>query len=134
MPTAMTITPRRQSEPVTVPPELARPLVRLCVLGARELQQRDGGLALVPGLADLLSELDRSGFGRPFGSMTIVSSPLTGSRASSQLTVGEAADRAGLSPRHVRRLADGRLIARKAGGTWLIDAASLADYGRQRIA
>lgn len=45
------------------------------------------------------------------------------------LTAPEAAKRYGLSRRHVFYLVStGVLVGRKAGGTWLIDAASLKAY------
>ena len=42
---------------VVVPPELARPLAKLAIIGAKMLSDRNGGLVLVPGMASLLAEL-----------------------------------------------------------------------------
>jgi excisionase family DNA binding protein len=109
---------------VTVPPELARVVARLAVLGLAEMSRRDGGAPRVPGLAALLTELSARGHEPP----TVASClPLSTSR--------EAAALLGLSCRSARRLAaSGRLIARRQGRDWLIDRESIEDYARGRRA
>lgn len=50
-----------------------------------------------------------------------------GPKGAAELELGEAAMRAGLSPRTLRRyLRTGHLVGRKVGGRWLVDATSLA--------
>lgn len=113
---------------VTVPPELARVVARLAVLGLAEMSRRDGGaMPRVPGLAALLTELSEVGH---VPETVVPLAPFTTSR--------EAASLAGLSCRQVRRLAaNGRLIARRQGWEWQVDRQSAEDYAvrrRQRAA
>lgn len=114
---------------VMVPAELARPLARLAVTGARAVQERDGGLPLAPGMAGLLAELAMSGSGHAVRSVA----PVTPRSPGRWLTVGQAAGLMRLTCRHVRRLArGGRLTARRAGRAWLIDPDSAEDYRKGR--
>jgi hypothetical protein len=114
-----------RAEGVIVPPHLCRALARLAVVGLAELSRRDGGLTTAPGLAALLARLDASASGPAVETM----------EAQRWLAAREAAELAGTSARHARRLAAaGRLIARRRGRDWEIDEASARDYGRERKA
>jgi excisionase family DNA binding protein len=110
---------------LTIPPELARPLARIFVLGLAELARRDGSPPLVPGLAAFLAALDRSASGTVPGMLDA---------HGNWVGASEAAAVIGCSPRYVRRLAgSGRLIARRSGRDWLIDPQSAQDYRNDRI-
>lgn len=110
---------------VIVPPELARQLVDAAVLGLADRARRNGGtVAVAPGLRDLLGRIDASANGHPFARME-----------TSWLAAGEAAQLAGVSSRHMRRLAaSGKVRRRRRGRDWEVDADSARDYGRERRA
>jgi Helix-turn-helix domain len=109
---------------VTVPPELCRPLARLAVLGLLEVSRRDGGAHPAPGLVTLLEQMSANG--------PVLPTVGNVDGAPCWLTAGEAAAVTGCSARQMRRLAGGRLRARKHGRAWMIDAASAADYAETR--
>jgi excisionase family DNA binding protein len=114
---------------VLVPCELARPLARLAITGAKMVSDRDGGLVLPPGMATLLAEL--ATFAGEIPARTVGAVPPC--TPSAELTVGEAAAVTSLSAQRVRYLArSGRLIARRAGRDWLIDRLAAEDYARRR--
>ena len=120
---AQTLTAANGQADLTIPPHLARPLARLVVIGLSELERRNGGLPLTPGLASLLADL--SGFGH-------AAAMLAAEAHGTWVVSGEAAALTGLTERSARRLAaSGRVIARRAGGTWLIDRESIEDYARR---
>lgn len=125
---AQTLKARSDQRSVMVPARLARPLALLAVTGARVIQERDGGLPLTAGMADLLAELATAASGGPV--------PTVGPGQARWLSVAEAAMQSGLSARRVRELAAaGRLICKRVDRrTWLIDADSLPAKGRQSVA
>jgi hypothetical protein len=104
-----------------------RQAARALILGLAEQARRDGGLHPATGLTRELERL-MSEVGRVPASME--TAPPQGSQ---WLTTGQAAELAGTSPRQVRRLAgSGRLIGRRHGWEWMIDADSARDYGKDR--
>jgi excisionase family DNA binding protein len=110
---------------VVVPPGLCRVVARLALLGLADRGRRDGGAPVVPGLAQLLGQLDAAGNGHAPATVVLPS----------WVTAGEAAEVMGLSRRSVRRLAaSGRLIARRPGHEWQVDRQSAEDYARRRRA
>jgi excisionase family DNA binding protein len=119
---------------VLVPAEVAGILLRVLVLGLRELVRADGG-EVSPAMRRLLYALhaaaehqdqaeeanDRAGAG-PLSSAARTAS-------AGHATVREAAELLGCSERWVQRLARrGVLPARRVGPLWLIEAAALDSY------
>lgn len=113
---------------VRVPDELAGPLLRYLV---RHLVRdaRDGGAVALPGLAGYLRDLaeaDRGATVADDGHERDVPGSLDGVTA--MVTVSQMAERSGYSCRSLRRwAASGRLRARRAGRTWLIDPDSMTE-------
>lgn len=113
---------------VQVPDELAGPLLRYLV---RHLVRdaRDGGAVVLPGLAGYLrdlAEVDRAGTVADDGQECEESGSLKSVTA--MVTVSQMAERSGFSCRSLRRwAASGRLRARRAGRTWLIDPESITE-------
>lgn len=87
----------RRGAGVLVPAGLARPLARLAIVGAKALSDRDGGLVLVPGMADLLAELATAASGGEV--RTVVPSHPT------WLSVRQASEVSGYSARWLREMA-----------------------------
>jgi excisionase family DNA binding protein len=116
---------------VVVPAGLAGLLGKLVEYGMTVLAERNGGLPSVPALDLLRAELRTAAVssGGP------VRRSLAVAGQARCLTVGEAAQVMGVSPRHARRLAAaGAVIAHRQGRDWLIDAAAAAEYRGRRTA
>jgi excisionase family DNA binding protein len=110
-----------------IPPHLVRLTVFLVEHAVKDLCLRNGSLSAMPDLPDLLTVLHSaapSARGRP---SRILDQP---ARAR-YLTTSEAAAVMQISARRVRHhAASGRIIARRAGRDWLIDADSARGYRR----
>jgi hypothetical protein len=119
-----------QERSVTVPAHLARQLALLANEGATVIRKRDGDLHLTQDMHDLLVELRLTGMASASGNGARTVGPASARWVSAR----EAAQLAGgISDRRVRQLArEGRLIARRAGRDWLVDADSAQDYGKGR--
>lgn len=110
---------------VLVPPELCRTLARLAVVGLAELSRRDGGLRPMPGLNDVLRDLEHADIAGTGSTLAKVDPE--------PLTVKAAALEMGVSERRVRQLAEsGAIIARRHGRAWLVDATAAQEYRRER--
>lgn len=111
-----------------VPAELAGLVDKLIGYGVMVLEQRNGTAPTVAGLEGLRVQLQvaaRAASGTSRGMVVLPARP-------SYLTVGEAAERLGVSPRLVRRLAaDGALRASKPGRDWQLDADAVEDRRRR---
>lgn len=116
-----------QQEPpgVVVPAALCRPLAAVAELGLADYARRNGGPAgVAPRLRELLAALAASA--------SACATPLARVEPR-QLTTVQAAPVMGVSPQRVRQLAaEKRIIARKAGRDWLVDAQAAEDYGKER--
>lgn len=115
---------RQPDGSVVIPPHLAGPVLRLLVLALAEQVRRDGGetsaavRAILWGLHDAATQHDaRTGFDDETPARTA---------ATIEMDTADAAQVLGCSRQYVRRLAaSGRLTARRAGRTWLVDPHSL---------
>jgi excisionase family DNA binding protein len=123
---------------VTIRRDVLRALIRNTVNGLAASAGRNGGGALLPGLGAELARLhavagDGEGSGR---ASETAPATMRGLEVHRWLAVGEAAELTGTSAQWVRRLAaSGRLIAKRHGRrSWLIDADSARDYGKERKA
>lgn len=109
-----------------IPPHLVKLTAFLVEYAAKELGSRNGGSPRMPHLPELRKILDAamaSASGRPSVTMEAPSRAL--------LTTSQAAALMGISVRRVRHhAAAGRIIARRSGRDWLIDACSARDYRR----
>lgn len=132
---------RRPDGAVLVPPEVASGLLRLVVLGGRELVRRDGG-AVSPALLAVLFALhaaaerqDQAAEANALvdGSRRDAAGSSGGTLPDGCVTVKQAARSLGASTGYTRRLARrGLLQGRRAGPVWLIDAAALEAFQRRR--
>lgn len=123
------------SEPVSVPPALAGPLLRVLVRALHREAREDGG-QVPPGIGDFLGALyaasltvspDQAANGLAEDAPDKIES-VTG-----MLTVAQLAEDSGWSPRALRRwAAGGRVRAVRAGRAWLIDPESLREGWRER--
>lgn len=108
----------------TVPPELARQLVDAAVLGLAVQAGRNGGGQPPPGMRDLLARIDAAASRR-------ACAPPVATVGPRELTTADAARVMRVSPQQVRKLAAAhKIIARKVGRDWLIDAQAAEDYRR----
>ena len=113
---------------VVVPGELCLPLARVALVGAKTLMDRNASRRLDTGLTAVIGDLARF---KDEPAFRIVASTAMGS----WLSAADAAVVADVSRQHVTRLCRrGRLIARRAGYTWLVDRQSAEDYRRARAA
>lgn len=111
---------------VTVPPALARPLLRFLVRALTREAREDGG-ALPPGIASFLADLAALVDAPPAGSADGTTSAPSAT-VEPVMTATEVARSMGASPEYVRRLCrSGRLRARRPGREWLIDPESLKE-------
>ncbi|MBT2207026.1 excisionase family DNA-binding protein [Actinomadura sp. NEAU-AAG7] len=114
--------------PVTVPPGLERPLLRVLVRALAREVRVDGGIVppgIAPFLADLAAVADQPDEPYQPGAGSAAGTPPE-PPAMVEISVRTAAEDMGASPEYVRRLCrDGRLRARRVGRTWLIDPTSL---------
>lgn len=107
------------------PPSLAGPLLRYLVAHLVR-DARDGGAVALPGLAAYLRQLAEAAGtvaddGHDQGDSDSLDLP-------AMVTVAELAEQSGHSCRTLRRwAASGRLTARRAGRTWVIDPDSLTE-------
>lgn len=112
---------------VAASPRQWRALSDLAWLGVKVLLSRDGGLPLAPGVSALLASVDAAS-----RTADACATPLARVEAR-QLTTAQAATVMGVSPQRVRQLAArGRIIARKTGRDWLIDAQAAEGHRRNR--
>jgi len=132
----MRLWPRRP-RPVVIPDADAGELLRLVLLGLRVKARRTGAVAS-PRLVELLRDLHEAEL-RHHARVPAPTFAIETSRAAPAtldgdvLSVAEAAKTLGCSHVWVRVLArSGRLRARRAGRTWLIDRASLDAYRHHR--
>ena len=123
-------TPGTAAEPAgsaVVPPHLVKLTTLLVQHGVRALCLSNGSLSAIPDLPELLKILRSaaaSARGRPSRILDQPAQP-------QWLTTDEAADLMGISARRVRHhAASGRIIARRAGRDWQIDADSARSYRR----
>lgn len=129
---------------VRVPGDAARYLVLLLADGRR--RARSEGWRLPEDLWAVVRSLEEAGRAHAAARVAVASVPgpagttAADARPSSardhhHLTTAQAAGRLGCSERHVRRLvAEGRLVATRAGRALLVDAASLAQLVDRREA
>ena len=119
--------PMMQQHPagVTVPPELCR-FLHVAVLTQLQAEERLNAGGIPPaGLAELLRELRVSARRTPAATIgTVDPTPVT---------VAEAAELAGVSPRRIQQLAaEGKIRARRFGRDWQIDPQSARDWPARR--
>lgn len=115
-------------EPVPVPAALARPLLRVLMRALTREAREDGG-TIPEGIGEFLRALQTAT--APPAMADVGPSPnAPASVETVLLTVAQAAEETGYSPRHLRRLAaTGRVRARRLHARgWLVDPASLKDY------
>jgi excisionase family DNA binding protein len=125
---------RRPDGSVLVPAEIAGGLLRLAVLGLRELVRRDGG-AVAPELHRLLYALHEAAEAAEAPEVEPATTCACGSSRAGYVIVAEASGLLDCSPSWVRFLARrGVLQATRAGRDWLIDRASLDAYRHGRTA
>jgi hypothetical protein len=122
----MTMTaPQGAGGTVAIPVGLAPLAAFLVELGARDITQRGGtrsAMRDLPELQAILRAAAASARGTPAGTME------PPGRAE-ELTSDQAADVMGISARRVRELArTRRIVSRKAGRDWLIDAGSARSW------
>jgi excisionase family DNA binding protein len=111
---------------VLVAPELCAWLYRAAIEMVNSEERRNGGGGILPrGLAELFAELRTAASGRLPGRIgTVDPTPVT---------VTSAAQLAGVSPRHIRRLAaEGKIRARRHGRDWLIDPQGAREWPARR--
>jgi excisionase family DNA binding protein len=110
---------------VLVAPELCAWLYRAAIEMIRSEERRNGGGQPPRGLAELFGQLRIAASGRLPGRIgTVEPTPVT---------VAEAAQLAGVSPRRIRQLAaSGRIRARRHGRDWLIDPHAAREWPARR--
>lgn len=125
---SVTVTDARPA--VTVPPQLAAPLLRLLVRALVREAREDGGHGQIPaGLEAFLRSLDAaSGVLAARGKDDDVPEKIEGT---GMVTVAQLSEYSGFPPRTLRHwAARGRVRAVRAGRTWLIDPESLREDWR----
>ncbi len=104
--------------PVTVPPYLAGPLLRVLVRALAREAREDAGV-IPPGIAPFLANLAAAD--APTRSTGSVDGTPDAPSGTVEVSAAEAATAMGASREYVRRLCrTGRLPARRIGRTWLI--------------
>jgi hypothetical protein len=110
---------------VTIPADLAPLAAFLVELGARQITEQGGTRSAMPRLGELqaiLRDAAASARGTPARTMELRAQP-------EELTSSQAASEMGISARRVRELArTRRIVSRKTGRDWLIDAGSARSW------
>lgn len=113
---------------VLIPPQLAAEVLRTLVVGATAQARTDGGV-IGPGARRLLHQLYEAAQQDAQQRATFAAESRRSDPDMVEITAQQAADRMGCSPQYVRYLArTGRVRARRAGPSWLIDPDSLDAY------
>lgn len=126
----------RDDGAVVVPAWLAPAVLVALRIGLLVMQRQNGEGRLSPALAGLLVDLEEAANRAPAPERSASGPAPTGGRmlgssrdATEMLTVAQAAERYGSSPRHIRRLCSSRkLPAVRSGRDWAIDSRDLDDY------